>query len=56
MQRTSFVVHIINTRDEPIDPEEVSKLIFDHFDDAYVNVSEFTPEQYLGISEPDSVE
>jgi len=56
MQRTSFVVHLINTYDEPIPKDKLFDVIFNAFPDAYLDVLEFTQEQYIGISEPETVE
>lgn len=54
MQRTSFVIHIIDS--EHIRSDNVFETIFRAFPESYVNVIEFTQEQYLGIDEPESVE
>jgi hypothetical protein len=56
MERTSFIVHFINTYNEPIPKEKVFDVLFNAFPDAYLDVLEFTQEQYLGISEPETVE
>jgi hypothetical protein len=56
MQRTSFVVHLINTHDEPIPKDEVFDVLFNAFPDAYLDVREFTSEEYIQISEPETVE
>ena len=56
MQRTSFVIHLINTHDEPIPKDKVFDVLFNAFPDVCLDVLEFTQEQYLGISEPETVE
>ena len=54
MQRTSFIVHLIDS--EHIRSDEVFETVFRAFPESYINVIEFTQEQYLGIDEPESVE
>jgi len=54
MQRTSFIIHMIDS--EHIRSDDVFETIFRAFPGSYVNVIEFTQEQYLGIDEPESVE
>jgi len=56
MQRTSFIIHMINPYNEPIEKDKVFDMLFQSFPDVYMSVLEFTQEQYLGISEPDTVE
>jgi hypothetical protein len=56
MQRTSFIVHMIDTHGEQIPKDELFDVIFQAFPDAYLDVLGFTQEQYLNISEPETVE
>lgn len=56
MQRTSFIVHLIDTHGEQIPKDKLFDVIFRAFPDVYLDVLEFTQEQYLGISEPETVE
>ena len=54
MQRTSFVVHLID--DDPIHPEKIFNVISRSFLNSYLDVREFTPEEYMTINKPDVVE
>ena len=56
MERTSFIVHLVDTHGEHIRADKVFDIIFRAFPDAYMDVREFTPEEYLNIDEPEKVE
>lgn len=50
------MVHMIDSHGEPIPRDEVFDVLFRNFPDAYLDVREFTPDEYMKISEPDKVE
>lgn len=56
MERTSFIVHLVDTHGDHIHADKVFDVIFAAFPDAYLDVREFTPEEYLNIDEPEKVE
>lgn len=56
MRRTSFIVHLVDTYGDHIPADKVFDVIFKAFPDAYLDVREFTPNEYLNIDEPEKVE
>jgi len=57
MQRRSFVIHMVSSsNDDPVSPDELFDVAFHAFPDVYLDVREFTNNEYLRISEPDKVE
>jgi len=56
MHRSSFVVHLIDVDGEHIKSGKVFDIIYQNFPDAYVDVREFTGEEYMNIAEPEWVE
>ncbi len=56
MKRSSFIVHLVDTHGDHIHADKVFDVIYKEFPDAYLDVREFTPEEYVNIDEPETVE
>jgi hypothetical protein len=56
MERTSFIVHLVDTHGDHIRADKVFDVIYKAFPDAYLDVREFTVNEYLNIDEPERVE